>query len=206
VGICPDPAFRDISPQEEGTVPSSSLSNPLRRWKTLTLVLGAAFVVVAAWSASAQATYNCNDGLVRVIASGGLDSNPSPADRVIDVPGSSTAGDVQLQMWDRHNGANQKWCVRQAWDLARRQYWYQLVNINSGKCMDQEANANGARVKQFWCTGNLNQRWVFYNINQLQNLDGHKCLDVSGVNPNRGARLIVWDCHWGWNQTWDFLP
>ncbi len=30
----------------------------------------------------------------------------------------------------------------------------------------------------------------------------HKCLDVLGFNPDNGARVGVWDCWGGANQTW----
>jgi len=30
----------------------------------------------------------------------------------------------------------------------------------------------------------------------------NRCLDITGFNPNNGAKIIMWDCHGAANQRW----
>lgn len=57
------------------------------------------------------------------------------------------------------------------------------------------------------CHSNVNQQWVLDSKNRLKSshMPNH-CLDIAWGNTNNGAKLIMWPCHDGNNQKWDFNP
>lgn len=73
--------------------------------------------------------------------------------------------------------------------------WYQVVNVNSGKCLDATGGGtgNGTAVQQWTCSsGNPNQQWQFQPTT-----DGH----VRVVSRN--ATTAVWDVTGGSGATGD---
>jgi hypothetical protein len=83
---------------------------------------------------------------------------------------------------------------------------YELVNVNSGKCLDvaNAAFASGAHVNQYTCSGNSNQRWASFtgwdsNPIMVNDASGH-CLDIPDGSTSSGALLQQSSCHGFSNQ------
>ncbi|MEY9947620.1 RICIN domain-containing protein [Kitasatospora sp. GAS1066B] len=88
--------------------------------------------------------------------------------------------------------------------------WYNLVNANSGKCVDAAsgATANGTAVQQYTCNGTGAQQWqllpatdagyyVIVNANGAQ-----PAIDVAGPSTAGGAQIHLWS-NGGWSsQEW----
>ena len=89
--------------------------------------------------------------------------------------------------------------------------YYTLKAVHSGKCMDVQATntADGAKIGQYTCNGNLWQNWSlvdkgsgYYN---LISQNSGKCLDVNGASTADGAQIIQWACGSGTNQQWQLV-
>ena len=74
---------------------------------------------------------------------------------VLEVAGGNrhNGGDVQQFTWN--DAPNQRWRGRGPNNN------FELVNVNSGKCLDVlgGGNANNTNIVQFDCNGGTNQRW-----------------------------------------------
>jgi hypothetical protein len=89
---------------------------------------------------------------------------------------------------------------------------YELVSVNSGKCLDVTdwSTANGARIQQWTCHGGGNQQWQLqsapdgYTI--IQSVFSAKVLDVTDWRLDDGAPIQQWDAHGGANQQWLLQP
>ncbi|CAM5414304.1 hypothetical protein SLAVM298S_01431 [Streptomyces lavendulae subsp. lavendulae] len=92
---------------------------------------------------------------------------------------------------------------------------FEIVAAGSGKCLDVVGarTHDGARVVEYGCTGNANQRWYLErradNKWQIRNWNSDKCLDAHNpdVNnpPPQGTHLQQWTCLGNMNQAWRIL-
>ncbi|AEY85461.1 putative glycosyl hydrolase [Streptomyces hygroscopicus subsp. jinggangensis 5008] len=88
--------------------------------------------------------------------------------------------------------------------------WYQVVNANSGACLDAVdwGTANGTAVQQWTCGTGANQAWQFRPVGdgfyQVVNRHNGKAWDVDGGSGATadGARVHLWDYVAGTNQQW----
>jgi coenzyme F420-reducing hydrogenase delta subunit len=84
----------------------------------------------------------------------------------------------------------------------------QIVNQNSGKCVDvlQGSTGNAAEIIQYTCTGAVNQQWQLRDLgNGYHNLVAQhsgKCLDVNNASTANNAAVIQYTCGSGTNQQW----
>lgn len=123
--------------------------------------------------------------------------------KCLDVAAVATHNGANIQQWDCHGGANQRWTLTD-----KGGGYYTVAAQNSGKCMDVEGvgQGNGTNVSQYDCHAGPNQLWMFipqgggYYLVTAKH--SGKCLDVSGVSTGSGANVYQWDCHGGPNQLW----
>jgi hypothetical protein len=93
----------------------------------------------------------------------------------------------------------------------RRQvpYWYNVVNRNSGKCVDVRwaATSDGAPIQQYSCNGTYAQQFHFRPLGggafqvQYRN-SSSKGWDVKDRSTASGARIQLWSYVGGSNQKW----
>ncbi|MGA5824208.1 non-reducing end alpha-L-arabinofuranosidase family hydrolase, partial [Kitasatospora sp. NPDC094028] len=78
-----------------------------------------------------------------------------------------------------------------------------LRGAGSGRCLDVQnaAQADGAALQIYDCSGGANQLWTSTSGNQLT-VYGDKCLDVPGHATAAGTRVQIWACSGGANQQW----
>jgi uncharacterized protein (DUF1800 family) len=94
----------------------------------------------------------------------------------------------------------------------RAQTLYELVSVNSGKCLDVTnwSTANGTRMQQWACTGNDNQAWQLQaaasGTSVIVSRFSAKVLDVMDWSPDDGAPIQQWDPSGGANQQWALQP
>ncbi len=117
------------------------------------------------------------------------------AGRCLDVPNSSTANGVQVQIFDCNQTQAQQWS--QFADGTIR-------NPLANKCLDvaNRQTTPGTRVQMWTCTGGANQKFTFNANGTIVGVQSGLCLDVTGVATNNGAKIQVWNCHGGSNQKW----
>jgi hypothetical protein len=74
---------------------------------------------------------------------------------VLDVTGGSRDNGANVQQYPWNGGANQRWRGRGPNNN------FELVNVNSGKCLDVQGsgNVNNTNIIQYDCNGGSNQRW-----------------------------------------------
>jgi thermitase len=86
---------------------------------------------------------------------------------------------------------------------------YQVVNVNSGKCLDVKDKLipNNTPVQQFGCNMvGENQKWQIEPLGsglyKLTAMHSGRVLDVTGGDLNDGSKVIQWDYLGGSNQKW----
>ncbi|MFI7575389.1 beta-1,3-glucanase family protein [Micromonospora sp. NPDC049497] len=113
--------------------------------------------------------------------------------KCIDVPSSTFADRVQLQMWGCNGTNAQKWTFTGT-----------ALQSQNNKCMDVDGGAtgNGAVIQLYTCNGTGAQQFTLTAAGDLVNLRANKCVDIKDWNGADGARLQLWDCAGTANQKW----
>ncbi|MDI1460963.1 ricin-type beta-trefoil lectin domain protein [Catellatospora sp. KI3] len=116
------------------------------------------------------------------------------SNRCVEVPSSSTANGVQVQLWDCAGQPNQAWTYTAAKEL----------RVYGGKCLDayNRGTTNGTAVVIWDCNGQTNQQW---NVNANGTITGAQsslCLDANGAGTANGTKIILWSCNNQANQQW----
>jgi hypothetical protein len=131
-------------------------------------------------------------GLIRNVNSG----------KCVDVFGSSTSKNANVQQFSCNNGPNQRWDFV---DLGNGQY--AIRNINSGLVLDVagDSRANGANIQQFPWNGGANQRWTTRgpsNNFELVNVNSGKCKEVQGGGKGNNVNIAQMQCNRARYQRW----
>jgi hypothetical protein len=156
------------------------------------------FVLVSSFSAVATPAQNTLQGRSQY---GGLLRNVN-SQRCVDVFGSSTNKNANVQQYACNGGGNQRW---EFVGLGNGQF--AIRNVNSGLVLDVagDSRANGANVQQFPWNGGKNQRWITRGSNhsfELVNVNSGKCLDVQGGRRGNNVNIVQRRCNGGKNQRW----
>jgi hypothetical protein len=114
--------------------------------------------------------------------------------RCVDVPNSTTANGTQVQLWDCHGGANQRWTF-----TGGRQ-----LTVYGNKCLDAngQGTSNGTAAIIWDCNGQPNQQWNLNANGTITGVQSGLCLDAAGLGTANGTRIQLWTCHGGTNQQW----
>lgn len=119
------------------------------------------------------------------------------SNKCIEVPGASRTPGTPVNMFSCVSGA------------AHQNFEYkpeaQQITVYGGSlCLTAAGGRgqNGDPIVVSPCTtdGQGGQRWRVAN-GQIAGAN-NRCIDIQYVNPNDGARLILFDCHGGVNQKW----
>ncbi len=119
--------------------------------------------------------------------------------RCIDVYAGDTTPGTKIEIWDCHNGSNQRWTPTSAGEL--RVY-------SATECLDAYNNETtaGTKVELWTCNGGTNQQWRLNPDGTITGVQSGLCLDVTGGNvPSgnvNGVALELWTCNGGANQQW----
>jgi hypothetical protein len=120
----------------------------------------------------------------------------------IDDPHNTTTNGTQLQVWQCHNVAQEKWTAKPS---SYGSGYYELQTTN-GRCLDnhQSVAKNGNIVDIYTCNNTDAQAWAPKEKSGYQtwvNSNGY-CLDLIGNNNANGALLQIWQCLGNSNQAW----
>ncbi len=151
----------------------------------------------ASISCQASWTVDTATGTVGAGSGGGTDSSiirGVGSQRCLDVPNSSTANGVQIEIWDCNGGSNQSWTLTSAREL----------RVYGNKCLDVAgaATSPGTKVELWDCNGGTNQQWVFNSNGTITGVGSGLCLDVTGAATANGSLVEIWTCNNGSNQQW----
>lgn len=138
------------------------------------------------------------------------------SDKALDVPGGSADDGLQIQQYQLHGGANQRWEIIGLYDTDSPPPGftagpYLIVNVQTSKSLDDwyASTEDGNPIKQYRVHGGQNQRWYIKNYGPasdarfvIANKFSVKVLDVSGASMNDGAGIIQYHEHDGLNQQW----
>ena len=96
--------------------------------------------------------------------------------------------------------------------LQATSYTAQIVNRNSGKCMEvyHSETGNGANVDQYTCNWTNTQNWYFVRVGTSQNQpvdeivnnNSGKCLEVYHSQTGNGANVDQYTCNGTATQHW----
>ncbi|MEN2740152.1 RICIN domain-containing protein [Microbacterium sp. X-17] len=121
--------------------------------------------------------------------------------RCLDVWGLSTADGAAVDQGNCNGGTNQQWQLQASGSS------YQIVNVNSGKCLQPSGSAvAGAVMVQQTCGTGATQLWTISPTigayRSIVNTSSNLCLEVYGNSTTNGAATNLWSCNGGANQTW----
>ncbi|WP_246846800.1 RICIN domain-containing protein, partial [Leptospira barantonii] len=125
--------------------------------------------------------------------------------RVLDVPGASTADNVNLDQYTNWGADNEKWMFESTGDG-----YFKISSKHSGKCMDVKgaSNSSGTNVVQYSCGSGSNQRFQLLPYGDgyfsIQAKHSSQCLDIAGGALGDGGLLIQWPCAWTDNEKFRF--
>lgn len=116
--------------------------------------------------------------------------------KCLDVARGSKADGAPVVQWTCHAGPNQQWRLKESGEA------YEIVNVNSGKCLEVRG---GAGAVQQTCADRDEQRWTAESSasgKALKNLAGGLCLDLPHASADDGVSPTLWRCQGSPNQEW----
>jgi parallel beta-helix repeat protein len=122
---------------------------------------------------------------------------------LLDVPGSTSAGDTVLWQYGPNGSSAQEWQLEPLGGAT-----YRFISKASGLCIDvRGANpVNGAAVIQHPCNGDANQQWRIEatdsGFSKLIAVHSGKVLDVVGQSTASNTPVQQWEYGGGLNQQW----
>ncbi|PJZ43014.1 hypothetical protein CH370_00840 [Leptospira kmetyi] len=125
--------------------------------------------------------------------------------KVLDVPGASTADNVNLDQYTNWGVDNEKWMFESTGDGS-----FKISARHSGKCMDVKgaSASSGTNVVQYSCGSGANQRFQLLPYGDgyfsIQAKHSSQCLDIAGAALGDGGLLIQWPCAWTDNEKFRF--
>jgi hypothetical protein len=135
--------------------------------------------------------------------------------KVAEVYHSQTQNYANVDQWAYNGSLTQKWCFYYVEEFAGTLPVYEIVNDNSGKCLDvyHSTDANGANVDQYTCNESLAQLWavsggkyayLFYPLlsAQNENMGLEKVLEVYHSGTADGDNVDIWDSNGTKTQNW----
>ncbi|MEU7876321.1 lectin [Dactylosporangium sp. NPDC049140] len=126
--------------------------------------------------------------------SSGVEVVGGASGRCLDVSGQSTANGAQVQLYDCHGQANQRFTY-----TASKQ-----LQVYGNKCLDANGRGttNGTTVIIWDCNGQSNQQWNVNTNGTVTGVQSGLCLDASGAATANGTKIVIWSCNGGTNQQW----
>jgi hypothetical protein len=131
--------------------------------------------------------------------------------KCLDVPGASTADNVNIQQYDCHSASNQRWRITPL--NTTTSFGMNLIAQHSGKCLDVAGGGTGAAtIQQYDCLRQGNQHWrlgtktVAGGLSYYEVIAMHsgQCMDVVGGSTANNAGVQQYPCTGGNNQKWRF--
>jgi hypothetical protein len=119
------------------------------------------------------------------------------AGKCLDVPGASTTGGTQMDIWTCSGAANQIFTHTSSNQLT-------VYSGSSQKCLDASGKGTtaGTKVIIYSCNGGTNQQWLLNSNGTITGVQSGLCLDVTGGSTANGALVELWTCNGGSNQKW----
>ncbi|RUS18875.1 ricin B lectin domain-containing protein, partial [Endogone sp. FLAS-F59071] len=122
----------------------------------------------------------------------------------LDDTNGSTSNGQSMQQWACTSGSqNQQWTFN-----AIGNGFYQIVNQQSGLCLDNGGGAaNGTTINQWKCYSNLdNQLWSLPKQSDgsyaIVSLTSGLCIDVRSFSTANGGAIQQYECAFTTNQRW----
>ena len=123
---------------------------------------------------------------------------------VMEVYESSTAEGGIVDQWSYNQTATQLWCFIALGSGPGVGEVYELINYNSGMCLDlpDDNLANGQHLQQWPCNGTEAQKWLFVNHDLYDTLEPDTAansdigfsyvMEVYGSSVSDGGEVDVW--------------
>jgi hypothetical protein len=179
----------------------------MRRSK-LVVMLMAAFSVMTAFLVTPSASAQTFTPDTAATSYGPYQFKNDYSHLCMDVAYGATVDGGRIQQWDCYGGTPEKWRLDVTSTINGVNY-YEVVNMNSGKCLDvpNGSTDRGVELQQWTCWSGDMQQWALYragtNSVTLRNLKNGLCVDDKDWG-GAGASLQQWDCNELAVQTWQF--
>lgn len=129
-----------------------------------------------------------------------LDNN-----KALDVNKASMIEGSNIQLWDRNNGAAQRFQITHLGHNV-----YKIINVNSGKSLDISGSSKdaGGNLLQWRWTNSENQKFYITGMPNIgytiQAVHSDMVLDVNGSRTANGTNVTQWTNNGTLNQRWNF--
>jgi polygalacturonase len=121
----------------------------------------------------------------------------------LDLPGSSTASGVQLDLQNCGGAANQVWTLSAAGSSSA----FTITSPVSGLCLGiaGASTSAGKAVQQQTCDGTADQQWTLdagATTDRLVNVNSTKCMNPSGSGSSAGTLVVQNSCDSAATKQW----
>jgi hypothetical protein len=186
----------------------------------ISAIAAAAAAAVTMWSGGTAHAQTATWGEIRPVANG-IIVQPlfTPECLALNAGDGFYNDHTRVFQWNCNGHDDQQWETLSAGSAANGHALYQVVNKQSGKCMEfrDSTFSNGNQIDQITCgTGGAKELWEIpyaYNSNYhemhpyLSIVTGIRmCLDVRGGLPYDGTMVELWTCNGGTNQQFAGAP
>ena len=129
---------------------------------------------------------------------------------LMDVSGGVGNNGAKVVQQSATGGTSQQWRLRPSAQGA-----YEIINVNSGKCLDVTgvSKSEGVALQQYDCNGNgaqANQIWWFNQQSdgsyEIVSVNSGLVIDVAGISKSAGATVQQWPTWHGPNEKWILQP
>ncbi|MFV2049656.1 RICIN domain-containing protein [Metabacillus sp. YM-086] len=124
---------------------------------------------------------------------------------VLDVPGSSTQNNIQLQQWN-DNGV-----LAQQFTFGLVEEGFEMKNASNWKSIEVENyyRHSNANIIQNEDLNKISQRWIIQDLRNgyysIRNVWSNKAMEVSGGGLSEGIGIVQSDFNEGLNQQWQVI-
>lgn len=151
--------------------------------------------------ADEAALHRLADGVYTV---GNADNNQ----KVLDIASAGTENGTNVQLYDANGTNAQKFSVK---CIDRKNYYYSIINMNSGKSLDVKAGSPtaGTNVQQYASNGSDAQIWQIKYAGgayTILSACGWLSLDIQNGSMSNGANIEIWTPNGSSAQRWAFTP
>jgi hypothetical protein len=133
---------------------------------------------------------------------------------VVEVYNSATGNGAEVDQWTYNGTQTQHWCLFLLGYYQEVIPYYEIVNNNSGKCLDltNDNLADGQHLQQWACNGNEQQQWLWDNrgsydiiapFTAANNRLGYLyMMEVYNSSAANGAEVDIWTGNATATQEW----
>ncbi len=129
-------------------------------------------------------------------------------DKCLDVENGGTAAGTPVNLFECHREANQRWGLEGFCDYGGCADHVEIRGLGDNCLQPAEETSSGRTPLVMGPCGGQEDLWIYSGVYperlRLMHESSGKCADVEGGSTANGTPVVLYECHDGANQLWDF--